>query len=102
MNDDLPEVIEDGAASFRYQVGSQTTLNWYLVDLTDRDGLGTCSCIDFETRANPNYNRHGRHIPYPLEGRSDCKHLAAAKEYFYEHVTVPMLAAMKDGIPNTP
>jgi len=100
MSDTLPDVIEDGSAAFRYQVGSQTSLDWYLCDLTDRDGLGSCSCIDFETRANPNHKRHGRHIPYApkREGRTDCRHLAAAKEHFYQNVTVPMLAKMKNGI----
>ena len=98
MNETLPDVIEDGTAPFRYQVGSDSSLGWYLVDLTERDGLGRCSCVDFETRANPNYKRHGQHIPYPLAGRSDCKHIAAAKEHFYLHTTVPMLASMRDGI----
>lgn len=98
MSETLPDVIEDGSAAFRYQVGSNSSLDWYLCDLTDRAGLGSCCCIDFETRANPNHKRHGRHIPYPLAGRSDCKHLAAAKEHFYQHVTVPMLAKMKNGI----
>jgi hypothetical protein len=98
MNETLPNVIEDQSAPFRYLVRSKTGRNSYLVDLTERDGLGRCSCVDFETRANPNHQRHGRHIPYPLEGRSDCKHLFAAKAHFYLHTTVPMLASMKDGI----
>lgn len=100
----VPYVEEDGNAPFRYRIESESRpFEWNLVDLTDRNGLGSCSCIDFETRANPNYKRHGKHIPYApkREGRTDCRHLAAAKEHFYQNVTVPMLAKMHAGIPSS-
>jgi hypothetical protein len=100
----VPYVEEDHGIPFRYKVESDSRpLEWNLVDLTDRGGLGSCSCEDFKIRANPNFTRHGKHIPYApkRQGRTDCRHLAAAKEYFYQTVTVPMLAKMRDGIPSS-
>lgn len=99
---ETPHIVEDGSAFARYRVESASQPGlWNLVDLTDRGGLGSCSCVDFQTRANPNYKRHGKHIPWApnREGRSDCKHLAQAKECFYQNVTVPMLASFANGIP---
>jgi hypothetical protein len=99
---DPPNVIEDGQSMGRYRVESQSAATgWHLVDLTDRGGHGTCSCHDFQYTANPNFLRVGEWIPYApnREGRSDCKHLEAAKAHFHLHVTVPMLASFADGIP---
>ena len=101
---ETPQITEDGVAAFRYRVESKSCPGlWNLVDLADRGGLGSCSCVDFQTRANPNFKRIGHHIPWAQnrEGRTDCKHLAQAKEHFYQNVTVPMLAAMKNGITST-
>ena len=111
----VPLVQEDGEAFGRYRVESSEE-GFHLVDLTDRGGLGSCDCIDFQTRANPNYRRifdsmaEGplRHIlawiPFGpgRKGRSDCKHLEAAKVHFYLHVTVPMLHRLRHGVPTPP
>ncbi|MEY3895580.1 MAG: hypothetical protein RLZZ214_1099, partial [Verrucomicrobiota bacterium] len=74
----VPHVEEDGNAPFRYRIESESRpFEWNLVDLTDRGGLGSCSCEDFQIRAHPNFRRHGKHIPYApqRQGRSDCRHL---------------------------
>lgn len=97
-----PLVEEDGDAPFRYRVESSTPGQWYLVDLTDRGGHGACSCIHFQTVANPNFKRHGKWIPYApgRHGVSECKHLRAAFDHFHLYVTVPMMAGFKNGITN--
>lgn len=96
----VPTVEEDGNAPFRYRVESSTPGQWYLVDLTDRGGFGACSCIHFQTVANPNWKRHGHWIPYDpgRAGVTECKHLAAAWAHYHLYVTVPMLAGFRDGV----
>jgi hypothetical protein len=97
---EMPNVSEDVGAAFRYRVESRSAdFGCYLVDMTDRGGLGSCSCHDFSCRANPNWKRHGTFIPYPLTGRVECRHVAACREYLYETVVIPMLAKMRAGIP---
>ena len=73
--------------ALRYTVHSETVGDeTHVVDLTENDGNGACSCRDFETRRGPNYHRNGKVI---VEyGRDDkgkvikeatrCKHLNAA------------------------
>jgi len=98
---DPPWVEPDGSAPFRYRVESQSNPEtWYLVDLTARGGHGQCSCVDFQTRANPNFRRHGNWIPYApgRHGCSECKHIAAAFAHHHLYVTIPMLATFADGI----
>jgi hypothetical protein len=97
-----PWVELDGNAPFRYRVESQSSpLTWHLVDLTARDGHGECSCINFATVARPNFDRHKTWIPWAKgrQGASECIHLRAAWDYFHLNTAVPMMAAMKDGIP---
>ncbi|GAA5117096.1 hypothetical protein JIN84_17930 [Luteolibacter yonseiensis] len=99
---DPPWVEPDGSAPFRYRVESKSMPDlWYLVDLTARNGHGRCSCIHFQTVADPNYRRHGSWIPYApkRQGVSECKHLRAAWDYHHLHVTVPMMDRFKNGIP---
>jgi len=100
VSHDVPFVTEDGNAFGRYRVESRSGEAFHIVDLTDRGGLGACDCIDFQTRAAPNYRRIGEWIPYApgRQSRSDCAHLEAAKAHFYAHVTVPMLAKMRHGV----
>jgi len=90
----------------RYLVESHSKPNNpYLVDLTERDGHGVCNCTYFQTTANQNYKRHGKFIPYRTDengkvnkGVSECKHLAAVRNHYHMHVTMPMLASMKKGV----
>lgn len=100
MND-LPEVAEDGPAIFRYRVESRSNEGqWYLVDLTARDGHGWCPCIHCSTKCVPNLNRLGYRVPY-AKGRKDateCRHIAAALAYLHEQVTMPMLAKFRNGV----
>lgn len=100
---DPPWIEEVPGEPARYWVDSGDSSRRYLVDLTERDGLGACTCEFYQFTAYPNYRRHGRHIPYEPKriGVSDCKHLCAAKEHWYQYVTVPMLASIRDGIPST-
>ena len=100
---DPPLVTEDGSVVFRYRVESKSDPKGYhLCDLTDRNGHGACDCIDFQTRANPNFKRHGKFIPFApgREGRTECRHLRAAFEHFHQHVTISMLATFSNGIPS--
>ncbi len=99
--DDAPTVEEDGLAPFRYWVESDSDIERrYLCDITANDGLGRCSCVDFQMVCEPNQRRLGFRIPYAKgrTGRTDCRHLNASRAYFFEHVTRPMLAGFKNGI----
>lgn len=98
----VPTVEEDHGSPFRYWVESDNDFDRrYLVDLTANGGRGRCSCVHFQMVAEPNRKRlEGQHIPYApkRQGVTECKHIRAAFDYYHEHVTVPMLAAMKNGI----
>jgi hypothetical protein len=86
---------------FRYRVESHSEpLFFHTVDLTQRGGHGACTCKHFQVVANPNFRRHGKHIPYApkREGVSECRHIRAALDHFHLHVTIPMLASFKNGI----
>lgn len=100
-----PWVEPDGAVPFRYRVESQSNHDlWYVCDLTARGGHGRCSCVNFQMVAEPNFRRHGTWIPFApgRQGCSECRHLRAAWDYFHLYTAVPMLAAMKNGIPSPP
>jgi hypothetical protein len=99
---DPPWVEPDGTVPFRYRVESKSQELWHYVDLTARNGHGRCSCMFFQTVAAPNFKRHGGWIPYApkRQGVSECKHIRAAFDHFHLYVAVPMLAKMRDGIPN--
>lgn len=96
--------VEETDVPFTYRVESRSSDNFghYTVDLTQRDGMGYCSCYHFQFVANPNFRRHGKFIPYApkREGVSECAHISAAREYYHQHVTIPMLAKFKNGIPS--
>lgn len=99
---ETPLVEEDGDIPFRYRVQSFTEPHaWHVVDLTWRDGRGHCSCKNFECVAQPNFRRLGFSIPYAKgrHGCTECKHIRAAFDYMHEHVTIPMLAKFRNGIP---
>lgn len=96
-----PLVLEVEDEPFRYWVESQSEKDKvHLVDLTERGGRGMCDCLHFQTVANPNFRRHGMHIPYApkRQGVTECKHIAAAFAHYHEFVTVPMLARFKAGV----
>ena len=100
---DPPWIEEDGIVPFRYRVESKENPDlWYIVDLTARGGHGRCSCVNFQMVAEPNFKRHGNHIPYEpgRHGCSECKHIAAAFAHYHQYVTIPMLASLKNGIPS--
>jgi hypothetical protein len=96
----VPFVREDPDIPFLYHVESLSGDGEHVVDLTDRGGLGACSCKDFAARANFNFKKLLSWIPYgpKREGRSDCVHLEAAKVHMYMYVTVPMLKRFASGI----
>lgn len=98
---ETPLVAEDGDIPFRYLVESRSGDIVHTVDLTARDGHGECDCMDFQTRANPNFKRHGQFIPYApkREGRSECVHIAAARDHYHLTISIPMLARFRNGIP---
>lgn len=92
--------IKEAPDPFCYIVESESNPNApYYVDLTQRDGHGQCNCKHYQTKANPNYKRHGKFIPYKrgkqTEGVSECKHIAVARNHYHINVTQPMLAKLK-------
>jgi len=98
-----PYVEPDGTAPFRYKVESLSKpLSWHLVDLTARNGHGECSCVHFAVVCRPNFERHGRWIPWSKgrQGVRECQHLRAAWDYFHLNTAVPMMASFAAGIPS--
>lgn len=100
----VPWVEEDGRAPFRYRVESSDPLSYHLVDMTQRDGLGECSCKHWHTVANPNWKRLGFEIPYAPKraGVTSCKHIAAVEAHMMKHVWRKVLAASKAGVAAPP
>lgn len=47
----------------------------YLVDLSENDGLGACTCRDHAARVQPLIDRKQPFKDYPLPGRLQCKHV---------------------------
>ena len=98
--------VEETDTPFVYRVESRSDaeFGFHTVDLTQRGGHGACTCVYFQIRANPNFRRHGKHIPYApkREGCSECAHIRAALDHHHIHVTIPMLAKFKNGIPASP
>lgn len=85
---------------FVYRVESRSEFLEHTVDLTQRGGHGACTCTFFRIRAAANFRRHQKFIPYApkREGVSECAHIAAAREHYHQHVTIPMLAKFRNGI----
>ena len=84
---------------FRYWVASENSKSWHLVDLTERGGQGACDCHDFQCRANPNWRRFGKHIPWGRVGRTDCKHIHVAKMKVDRDFNVSLRHACRNGVP---
>ena len=95
--------IKEHSDPFCYLVESESNPTApYLVDMTQRNGHGQCHCKHYQTKANPNFKRHGELIPYLTgskvgqpEGVSECKHIARARILIHKEVTQPMLAKFK-------
>lgn len=96
----VPSVSET-SVPFTYSVESRSSFESHTVDLTQRGGHGACTCTHFRIVANPNFRRHGRHIPYAKgrAGVSECAHIRAALEHYHLNVTIPLLAKFQAGIP---
>ena len=103
------KVKEVPGEPYRYRVQSHAGEPDYLVDLTARvteDGRahGCCDCVWFSTNANPNLKRYGKRIPYAVVlgnvriSATECKHIAASRAYYDQHVTMPMLGTFTNGI----
>jgi hypothetical protein len=95
--------VEETDIPFTYRVESRSDKDFafHTVDLTQRGGHGACTCRFFTIRAASNFRRHFRHIPYApkREGVSECVHIRAALDHYHQHVTIPMLANFRHGIP---
>lgn len=94
--------VSETDVPFTYRVESRSEPGIaHTVDLTQRGGHGCCSCRFFVVRAAANFRRHRLHIPYApkREGVSECVHIRAALDYYHVHVTIPLLAKFKNGIP---
>jgi hypothetical protein len=99
---ETPWVEELPNEPFRYRVESRRGHS-HIVDLTERDGHGVCTCEYFQFVARPNHKRHGEWIPFApgRHGTTECRHIRAALDYFHKHVTMPMLSRLKAGIPKS-
>lgn len=99
-----PPAIEETDVPFVYRVESRSDPSLpHTVDLTQRGGHGCCTCTFFRIRANPDFRRHGKWIPYAPKrhGVSECAHIRAAFDHYHLHCTIPMLARFKNGSPAT-
>jgi hypothetical protein len=94
--------VEETDTPFVYRVESRSEFLTHTVDLTQRGGHGACTCQFFTIRANSNFRRHGKFIPYApkRQGVSECAHIAAARAHYHVNVTIPMLAKFRNGISN--
>lgn len=50
----------------------------YFCDLGANNGVGSCTCRDFETRCAPKIKAGAELIDWPHANRITCKHLTAA------------------------
>ena len=95
--------IKEHANPFCYLVESESRPQEpYFVDLTQREGHGSCNCTHFSVTARPNHRKHGKFIPYRTDaqgkvrqGVSECKHISACRNFYHMTVTQPMLAKFK-------
>ena len=97
-----PPAVEETDVPIVNRVSSRTEPGMHhTVDLTQRGGHGCCTCTFFRIRANPDFRRHGQWIPYAPKrvGTSECAHIRAAADHYHLHVTIPMLARFRNGIP---
>jgi hypothetical protein len=77
----------------RYHVQSREDGDTYMVDLFANEGLGRCSCRDFECRRRPKQKEHNS-IILGLDDpeRTVCVHLIAARnELFNEDFKTKIL-----------
>lgn len=71
--------VEHTGEAMRFRVYSADgDGSFYLVDLSENDGRGECSCVDHGTRCQPRINRGQPHKDYPHPERTNCKHIHAA------------------------
>lgn len=97
-----PWVEEIPGEPFRYWVQSDSRPEiFHMVDLTQNKGIGACTCENFQMVAWPNLKRHGQYIPYApgRVGCTECRHIRAADDHYHRHVTRPLRAAHRAGIP---
>ena len=86
----------------RYHVESHSEGQMpYLVDLLANDGIGQCSCIDFQTRCWPNYKANAVEVPYGVHGRpnrsrTECKHLHVVRKKFYKDIIRELIRRQKE------
>jgi len=96
----------------RYLVESHAGKPDYLVDLTARvteDGRahGQCSCVWYQTNANPNLERTGQWVPYAAvlgnvrAESTECKHISACRNYQQYNQTMKLNAQMGQESPVT-
>ena len=89
---------------FRWYVHSETEGDAeHVVDLTENNGNGQCSCRDFETRCGPAFYRNGKNIiPYERDekgklnkDRTICKHINAVRNHLFNSLLPDMVKAEK-------
>jgi len=91
----------------RFWVESKTRADWHLVDMSTRQGHGSCDCEAFTFCFYPNWKRHGRHVPYeyhPDTGKcgnsheaSECSHIRACRERLYTDFVLRLWAMQEQG-----
>jgi len=73
----------------RYYVHSETVGDeTHVVDLTENDGNGNCSCTDFAMRRQPMLRQTGTIVQFErgrdgkiVSNTTECKHISAAKHH---------------------
>lgn len=62
----------------RFWVTSASTPDRYFVDLGANNGIGSCTCRDFEARCVPKIKAGEPLVDWPHANRISCKHIHEA------------------------
>lgn len=77
----------DNILRFRFTSDTRADIA-HVVDLSEFDGFGECSCEDFQYRILPILVRNE-----PKEGVKRCKHIIAAREHLADQVIARVTAS---------
>jgi len=92
---------------FNYEVSSRSEDLPHRVNMTERDGMGVCTCNQFRFRCEKNWQILQEMVPYCEDGEgyalnsksaTECRHIAACRMMLYEWFLQPLLDSCRHGI----
>jgi len=92
---------------FSYEVSSRSEDLPHRVNMTERDGMGVCTCNQFKFRCEKNwqilqelvpYAEDADGCPYNPKSATECRHIAACRMMIYEWFMQPLLHSCRHGI----